>query len=30
MVTFNLARKIVLETDSSDFAIGAYLGQLEE
>jgi len=30
MVTFNLARKIVLETDSSDFAIGACLRQLEE
>jgi len=30
MVTFDLARKIVLETDSSDFAIGAYLRQLDE
>jgi len=30
MVTFDLARKIVLETDSSDFAIGACLGQLDE
>jgi len=30
MVTFNLARKIVLETDSSNFAIRAYLRQLDE
>jgi len=30
MVTFDLARKIVLETDSSDFAIRACLGQLDE
>jgi len=30
IVTFNLARKIVLETDSSDFAIGACLRQLDE
>ena len=30
MVTFDLARKIVLETDSSNFAIGACLGQLDE
>jgi len=30
MVTFNLARRTVLETDSSNFAIGAYLRQLDE
>ena len=30
MVTFNLARKIVLETDSSDFAIRACLRQLDK
>jgi len=30
MVTFNLARKIVLETDSSNFVIRAYLRQLDE
>jgi len=30
MVTFDLARKIVLETDSSNFAIRACLRQLDE
>ena len=30
MITFNLARKIVLEIDSSNFIIRAYLRQLDE
>jgi len=30
MVTFNPSKRIVLETDSSNFAIGACLSQLDE